>query len=98
MSKSRRHLWTAARHNAELPDPPPGISEPRYAAMLFSCICFVSAYCSTCLVHILMQRRRLICRAVGSVGRSAASTWRSAIAVDVGRTSAENTFMSVSGS
>ncbi|EKM51186.1 uncharacterized protein PHACADRAFT_200012 [Phanerochaete carnosa HHB-10118-sp] len=62
MSKSRKHLWAAARRNdPELPDPPPSISEPRLAAVLFSSYCFgcgnrgqkydyglVVRYCGSC--------------------------------------------------
>ncbi|EKM51188.1 uncharacterized protein PHACADRAFT_104034, partial [Phanerochaete carnosa HHB-10118-sp] len=45
MSKSRKHLWAAARRNdSELPDPPPSISEPRLAAVLLSSFCFVSVW------------------------------------------------------
>ena len=42
MNKAQRHLWVAARKNMDgLPDPPSELSEPRYAAVLFSPVCFV---------------------------------------------------------
>jgi hypothetical protein len=44
MLRSSALLWAAARKNVYgcLPNPPPCLSEPKYAALLFEHICFVS--------------------------------------------------------
>lgn len=55
MSKSARHLWIAARNNDDIlpvPDPLPGMSEPRLAAMLFERTCFVRSITDTPDKHI----------------------------------------------
>lgn len=39
----RGYLWAAARQNAGLPAPPPGVGELRYIALVFQNNCFVSA-------------------------------------------------------
>ncbi|GJE93534.1 F-box protein [Phanerochaete sordida] len=39
MDKRQKHLWAAARYNARVPDPPPHISEPFLAAVLYSSFC-----------------------------------------------------------
>ena len=41
MKKSAGHLWKAARVNVGLPDGPPGLSEPRYAKVMFDVHCDV---------------------------------------------------------
>jgi len=41
MKKSAAHLWKSARVNVGLPDGPPGLSEPRYAKVMFDVHCDV---------------------------------------------------------
>ena len=66
MSKGNSRLWKAARRNKPgLPDCPPHLSEPRYAASLFDHHCFVSGPVSYS-VNISLT---IACRPVGPSGR-----------------------------
>lgn len=43
MNRNHRLLWVTARRSGPgLPDPPTELSEPRYAALMFTKVCFVS--------------------------------------------------------
>lgn len=58
MSKSRRSLWVAARRNTTplpLPEPLPGMSEPKLAALLFEHYCFVSGLNASSVTIIDMK-------------------------------------------
>ena len=41
MKRLPTHLWKSARVNVGLPDGPPGLSEPRYAKVMFDVHCDV---------------------------------------------------------
>jgi len=50
MSKNTaNHIWITARRTIGMPECPPDLSEPQYAALVFEHTCFVSDYVSQLL-------------------------------------------------